>query len=310
LKDMPKGANILQDKENPVHQLSLYMMQEYMKEYWVYIDPGLPILHRPTFDANTCPTLLLMGILALGASAVETRLKCDSACSTFLASHLSLELASHLSLEIEFTWLWLVQARLLLEFLETMNSTRSSQDQAHICHPTTIMLIRRSNILNDRSTAESGVPAAWSDPSVGYLWGQWINNETARRAALGGIVLETYRATVLNYRPNIDVHEMKLLLPCDEALWYASNGAEVRRVDQCLRGNGIRPIMFHEALQRVTDSRNIQPNSFNIQPNLFNRDILIAGVIFLSWRQQQQCLLRIDQFWTEGGILISGSMDI
>ena len=58
-------------REDDHHVLSVNMMHTYINSYWLHFHPQMPILHRPTFGANTCPSLLLIAIMALGASCLE-----------------------------------------------------------------------------------------------------------------------------------------------------------------------------------------------------------------------------------------------
>jgi hypothetical protein len=41
-------------------------------------------------------------------------------------------------------------------------------------------------------------------------------------------------------------HEMRIPLPCDEALWSAPSAAQVARVQSSLQTNGVKPTMFLE----------------------------------------------------------------
>ena len=141
------------------HVLSLHMLQTYISSYWFHFHPQMPILHKPTFEANKCPDLLLIAIIALGASCLEKRHGYEV---TQNCSELSVFLAWHLRWEIFMckdsrppAGLWVFQALLLLETFEKMYSTRPLHERAHIHHATTLTLMRRGSSLIGRSSVDS-----------------------------------------------------------------------------------------------------------------------------------------------------------
>jgi hypothetical protein len=78
------------NKDDDSHVLSLNMMQTYIGSYWIHFHPQLPILHKPTFNATSCPDLLLLSIMCLGASCLEKSYgqeltQATSALANFLA---------------------------------------------------------------------------------------------------------------------------------------------------------------------------------------------------------------------------------
>jgi hypothetical protein len=78
-------------------------------------------------------------------------------------------------------------------------------------------------------------------------------------------------------------HEMRLPLPCDEALWSANNSAEVGRIETSLHSNGVKPISFLEGLKRTLNAQEVRTNSFG-------RTILMAGLLSVSWHMNQRDL--------------------
>jgi hypothetical protein len=78
-------------------------------------------------------------------------------------------------------------------------------------------------------------------------------------------------------------HEMRLPLPCDEALWSATSSAEVGRVEQSLHQNGIKPATFLDGLKKTLNGQPVRTNSFG-------RTILMAGLLSVSWHMNQRDL--------------------
>ena len=142
--------------------------------------------------------------------------------------------------------LWVQQALLLLELYEKMFGPRELYERAHIHHATTLIVMRRGSSLIGRSAIES--PGGSSDPTRtppgpdGTIntsgvntpdadWNRWITAEATRRVAFAAFIIDSTHATLFGHSAVMSPHDLKLPLPCDEALWAATSGAEVSRVE-------------------------------------------------------------------------------
>lgn len=282
-------------KDDDHHVLSLHMMQTYISSYWVHFHPQLPILHKPTFNATSCPDLLLLSIMCIGASCLEKSYGHDvtqacSSLSNFLAWHLRWEIF----MDADFrppAKLWIFQALLLLEVFEKMYSTRPLHERAHIHHATTLTLMRRGSSLIGRSAMDSppsvkdgktnGHPGGANTPDE--WWNHWITNEATRRAAFAAFVMDSIHATMFGHSAVMVAHEMRLPLPCDEALWSATSSSEVGRVEASLHSNGIKQTTFLDGLKKTLNGQSVRTNSFG-------RTILMAGLLSVSWHMNQRDL--------------------
>ena len=66
-----KEALLDGDRDEDSHVLSLRMMQRYIGSFWSYFHPQMPILHKPTFAADKTQNLLLIAVMAIGASCLN-----------------------------------------------------------------------------------------------------------------------------------------------------------------------------------------------------------------------------------------------
>jgi hypothetical protein len=284
--------------------LSLKMLQIYIASYWQHFHPQLPILHKPTFEANRCPLLLLIAIIALGASCLEKQHGYEktqncSELSNFFAWHLRWEIFQARDSRPA-AKLWVFQALILLEIFEKMYSTRPLHERAHIHHATTLTLMRRGSALIGRSSLDS--PPSGSNPSSRHgsvngiqtgtgsgaytadeWWNQWIHNEATRRAAFAAFVMDSIHATMFGHSAVMVAHEMRLPLPCDEALWSATSSGEIGRVESSLVQHGIKSTTFLDGLKKTLSNQAVRTNSFG-------RTILMAGLLSVSWHMNQRDL--------------------
>lgn len=282
------------NKDDDRHVLSLHMMQTYISSYWVHFHPQLPILHKPTFNASTCPDLLLLAIMCLGACCLEKNYghevtQACSALSNFLAWPLRWELFKHEDFRPP-AKLWIFQSLILLESFEKMYSTRPLHERAHIHHATTLTLMRRGSSLIGRSALDS--PPSLKEGksnSIGGIntpdewWNHWITNEATRRAAFAAFVMDSIHATMFGHSAVMVAHEMRLPLPCDEALWSATSSSEVGRVEASLHSSGIKQMTFLDGLKKTLNGQSVRANSFG-------RTVLMAGLLSVSWHMNQRDL--------------------
>ncbi|KAK5085787.1 hypothetical protein LTR05_005075 [Lithohypha guttulata] len=280
------------------HILSLRMMHTYIGSYWYHQHAQLPILHKPTFSADNTPNLLLLAVIAIGAATLDkaygTSLT-DSAAefANFIVWHLRWEIIR----DIDFrppAKLWVFQTLLLIETYEKMYSTRILHERAHIHHDSTLTLMRRGSSLIGKSALESPASPAegrnekftnggMSHKDSNDEWSRWISNEATKRAAFGAFVLDSIHCTMFGHSAKMVAHEMRLPLPCDEALWAATSPAEVGRVQASLRTNGVKPISFLESLKRTLNGQTVRTNSFG-------RTTIMAGLLSVSWHMTQRDL--------------------
>ena len=293
-----KDAFLDGDRDLDGHVLSLGSMQTYISSYWYHFHPQMPILHKPTFSADKAQNLLLVAIIAIGASCLD---KIHGPNVTQAGAELSNFLAWHLRGEIfkddDFlppAKLWVFQTLLLLEVYEKMYSTRVLHERAHIHHGTTLTLMRRGSSLIGRSALDSPptlkdeIPGLNSNGDQGSTsntpeqwWNHWITNEATRRVAFAAFIIDSIHATMFGHSATMVAHEMKLQLPCDETLWSATSSAEVGRIESNLQANGIKPMTFFDGLKNTLKGKPVRTNSFG-------RTAIMAGLLSVSWHMNQR----------------------
>lgn len=251
-------------------------------------------VHRPTFSPNKTPNLLLIAIMILGCSCSiksddHTTAKSATEFSTVLAWYLRWEIFSRM--HMQFDDLWVFQALLLLETYEKTYSSRILHERAHIHHATTITLMRRGSFLLGRSpldsppSREENLPEseAMTRSSTEVWWDEWIRREATRRVAFAAFMIDSTHAAMFGHSMIMVTHEMRLVLPCDEALWSATSVDEVWKIETTLRSNGVKPLSFLEGLRSTLNGQEIFTNAFG-------RSLLLSGLLSVSWHMNQRDL--------------------
>jgi len=286
------------DRDLHTHVLSLRSMQTYIGSYWYHFHPQMPVLHRPTFSADKTQNLLLLAVIAIGASCLDkvhgpNVTQAGAELSNFLAWHLRGEIFKHVDF-LPPAKLWVFQTLLLLEVYEKMYSTRVLHERAHIHHGTTLTLMRRGSSLIGRSALDSpptakeealGMTLNGTQASASHTpeqwWNHWITNEATRRVAFAAFIIDSIHATMFGHAATMVAHEMKLQLPCDETLWSATSSAEVGRIETNLQANGIKPMTFFDGLKNTLKGKPVRTNSFG-------RTAIMAGLLSVSWHMNQR----------------------
>lgn len=165
-------------------------------------------------------------------------------------------------------------------------------------HATTLTVMRRGSSLIGRSAADSskdGDDPTRTPPGPGgsintsgvntpdAYWNRWITAEATRRAAFAAFVIDSTHATLFGHAAVMSPHDIRLPLPCDEALWSATSSAEVQRVEASLAANGFKTTSFLEGLRRTLNGQKVRTNTFG-------RVILMAGLLNVSWHMNQRDL--------------------
>jgi hypothetical protein len=286
--------------DNPDHALSVQMLRTALMSYWVHIHQQMPIMHRPTFQPRTCPDLLLLAMICLGGSCLERTHPAESAanCSEF-AFFAAYHIRWAVFKDAEFrptAKLWTFQTMLLLELFEKMYSTRALHERAHIHHATTLTVMRRGSSLIGRVIEIPGDDDPTRTPpgpegsinTSGYnthdaWWNRWITAEATRRVAFAAFVIDSTHATLFGHSAIMSPHDMRLPLPCDEALWAATSSAEVQRVEASLAANGFKTTTFLDGLKKTLNGQKVRTNTFG-------RVILMSGLLNISWHMNQRDL--------------------
>lgn len=237
---------------------ALPYLQSYIANYWRYFHPQYPILHKPSFQADVCASGLLWAIILVGAAFEKKHDLC-----TRIADKLRWSIFESPDF-VPPAKLWVIQALLLLEIFEKSMTTRKLHERAHLHHGTLLQLVRRGSALTGDDTPGE------LDP-----WQRWIEAEATKRAALMAFSLDVFDAALFGHPLFMSVHEIRLSLPCSEALWdeYPSERGIPRTNTQ----------PFLVELKKLL-------NKTHVDTGPFGRRILLSGLVCVSLQMQQRDL--------------------
>jgi hypothetical protein len=284
-KKDPLCATLLQDSGNDIAGLSSEMLRQCIRQYWDQVSPRLPIVHQPTFSTSGCSILLLMVMVALGASSLHSQdttgmFKEHGFFADLIITCVRWEIltADEASPPVA---LWVAQALLLLEFYEKMCSTRKLHERAHIYHTVTLTLLRRGSPLIGRAGSESPpdlAPASEHESQLGgrAAWIRWAETEAMHRVVFAAFMMDVVHAAMFGHAADMAPHEIRLPLPCDDKLWSATSPEDLRQQEAGFRMYGVKTVSFLDGLKSALHGKEVQTHSFG-------RMIIMSGLLSVGW---------------------------
>lgn len=274
---------------------------KYLNSYWTKFHVQYPILHKPTFAPDKCPSGLLWVIIAIGAALVGENM---------LAKIIATPLRWAIFESEEFdppARLWVIQSLLLLEIYEKVMGDRKTHVRAHVHHGTTLQLIRRGALLTGASMSNDNY---CNDSNTfdddGYLsskngdpWKRWIQGEATKRAALLAFVIDTHHSVLFSHPSLISIHEIRLSLPCSQTLWdsFPTTSEDHRKITNVIT------LPLIEAVKMMLNKK-----SFEYSP--FGRQVLLSGLLSIANQMQQRDILLDSIVWsnqTQGSSVVTNN---
>ncbi|KAI1171069.1 fungal-specific transcription factor domain-containing protein [Nemania sp. FL0916] len=274
---------LLQESGNDLPAIHLDFLRECVCYYWEVVSPRMPIVHQPTFSPSRCPVHLLLVMIALGAAQIHCQSPAGEyeeykAFADLIITSIRLEILGDKG-AVPPVDLWVAQALLLVEFYEKMYSTRKLHERGHIYHCVTLNLLRRGSPLIGKAGLESPPDEqSGADPTTDdrAWWVRWAETEAMHRVVFGAFMMDIINAAMFGHTADMAPHEIRLPLPCDEALWSASSHESARQQEAGLRMYGIRPVFFLDGLKRALHGQEVRTHSFG-------RMIIMCGLLSVGW---------------------------
>lgn len=101
------------------------------------------------------------------------------------------------------------------------------------------------------------------------------------RVVFAAFQMDIQHAVMFGHSADMAPHEIRLPLPCDEALWNATSATSVQQMDTNLRMYGIKPIGFLDGLKRSLHGQEVKTHHFA-------RMILMSGLLSVGWHMSRR----------------------
>lgn len=265
-------------------------LQTALKSYWQAYHPKYPILHKPSFNVNKEPPILLLSMIMTGASFLGADQR--RTISDVIAGPLRWLIFSHEDFQPT-SETYIIQALLLLECYEKTSTNRYLHERSYLHHGTTIQLLRRTPSLGGHPLRTKEGLSARADESIEDIYKNWIDFETLKRTALYAFFIDTTHAVVFGYTYLfIHCNQIQLSLPCPDEIWESYDLSLQKLLEN---GFGSRSISFVNCIQKLLGyvmNKLQNPDAAEPWPKLstskFGEKLLLSGLISIMFQLQQQ----------------------
>lgn len=281
------------------------ILQKSLKTFWEKFHPQYGLIHKPSFNVDDQPPILLLTMLMTGASYLGPSYRetiSDPICGPLrwiIFSHKDFQPPSRT---------YIIQSLLLLEKYEKASTNRYLHERSYLHHGTTIQLLRRTPSLGGHplrdKTKHDG--SELSD-DINDILKEWIEFESLKRVAYFAFYMDISHAVVYGYMTIfINFRQIKLDIPCPDRIWETYNltieslkqygfGSKVRKQNGnitflgCIR-SFIKIVMgkiknIHEPNKSEVDEEEIEKLDIN---SVMGKKALLAGILSLMFQCQEE----------------------
>ncbi|CDO92624.1 unnamed protein product [Kluyveromyces dobzhanskii CBS 2104] len=284
-----EGQNALALLIADIKYILLQKLQTALKSYWLNFHPQYPILHKPSFDIEKAPPILVLSMIMTGASYLGSENR--NTVSDVIAGPLRWLIFSHEDFQPT-SETYIIQALLLLECYEKTSTNRYLHERSYLHHGTTIQLLRRTPSLGGHPLRVKKEHSPSDYESMEETYKNWIDFETLKRTALYAFYIDTTHAVVFGYTYLfIHCNQVRLSLPCSDEIWD-SYDLSLEKLLQ--HGFGGKDVSFLDTLKQLLNDvmhqlrRSNSVNSWtNLKSSKFGEKLLLSGLISIMFQLQQ-----------------------
>ncbi|KAI0123794.1 fungal-specific transcription factor domain-containing protein [Xylariales sp. AK1849] len=256
--------------------LSLSALQDYSDLFFTKFNTAYPLIHCATFDASLKEPLLLLSILLLGATYSTRDAHQLAVCiHDVLRPHIFAHAGFGATPE-----LWVLQTILLVECFGKSRAGQKQHDMSHLFHGLLINLIRRSDCQSVQTGGGKEIPSEPSD--LRLRWRQWAESEEKKRLSFLCFMWDTQHAVLFCQSLCMSAFELRLSMPCSQALWEARDEAAWKPLGVVELQS---EISFLAALKSYLSAPNSQRTS---RLNTLSRILLLHGLMSIAWDLQRR----------------------
>lgn len=254
-------------------------LDQYLYLFFTAFCTQVPLVHSSSWKMEDKPHLLVRAMQACGALFVKTE-RANNFISETLAS-------ARDPLIQEFTKITsspreqahLILTAVLLQTIGLFHQKPEERVSSSVYHGMLVMMIRRNGIIG-RVGAWAAVDLS-SPEAVEISWREWACYETIKRALFLSYIHDCCHCMYFSLTPSFQPSELDINLPCDTALWTATNSKDWFEIVQAPSAYGtgharISGVRMQHALAALGET---QPQLVPLSLNMFAHFILIHTIL-------------------------------
>ncbi|SMN19076.1 similar to Saccharomyces cerevisiae YPR022C Putative protein of unknown function [Maudiozyma saulgeensis] len=303
------------------------VLQITLKSFWDNFQPKYGLLHKPSFQVNNEPDILILSLIMTGASYLGPQYRetiSDPICGPLrwmIFSHPDFQPPSHT---------YIIQALLLLENYEKTCTNRYLHERSYLHHGTTMQLLRRTPSLgghplrdkkrHNHTDEGSHLDDFLSEEKIKNVVTRWVEFESLKRVAFFAFYMDVTHAVIFGYMNLfISFKQVHLELPCPDELWSSYDLSFEKLSEFGFFGDGTsnyKNITFLSALKylirdvlKKLDNKEVVDTSTNGKngsvtgndddnemsilfdngnQSVFGKKILLAGILSMMFQCQEE----------------------
>jgi len=174
---------------------------------------------------------------------------------------------------------------------------RLDHEMSDILQGVMITLARRNSVIFEDNAPVVGKQR--NAPTDETKWHEWIKRESIKRFAHFIFINDTQHSCVFGHQGVMSVWEMKVTMPCSDALWIASNAQEWRRIMSEERKARSQEIQAATLLDIVMAFVSPSNRSATLDPRTVPLDALglysvLHGIFSVAWHHRHR---KISPHW-------------
>ncbi|KAF4878033.1 Zinc finger protein klf1 [Colletotrichum siamense] len=205
--------------------LSLNTLNAFIQLYFEEFHDILPIIHRPTFDPNCAPYLL---VLAIGNVGRRFSKLAGETCSGTEFDQFVYHAAQHHVGNLppnDTIPAWLAQTVLLSQVSMAFSNDKQNVERSKVTRG--ILAVTLGKLEPRLETAATTIYTDTAPSNVQTQWEAWIEWELLRRTAFGLWLLDSQCCLLFDLTPVVPTEALatQMPLPCHERLWEKSSAS-------------------------------------------------------------------------------------
>lgn len=274
-------------------------VKHFVHLFFVNFQGHFPMIHLPTFNITLIYDGLLLAIICIGAVYSKRGISVDQVRMLIDKSFAAIDRneAPQGPLEIEE-----IQARYFLHVLATWHGHHYQRENARKRYNKVIQKARAAGLFQPL-TAENPGASGFSvyhqlddrPPNrQSWNWLAWLEQEKRSRVMFGIFLLNSAFVIFFNSPPQIQLHEIRLPLPADDAAWEAPDANECANTlglngEGCISGNvaGSRQLRQPEFVVALKSLLQMHLDFNPGTTNAYSKFILIHALHVHIWTTQK-----------------------
>lgn len=274
-------------------------VKHFVHLFFVNFQGHFPMIHLPTFNITLIYDGLLLAIVCIGAVYSKKGITVDQVRTLIDKSFAAIDRneAPPGPLEIEE-----IQGRYFLHVLATWHGHSYQRENARKKYGKVIQKARAAGLFQPLTPENPGVSGFSVYHQLddrpptrqNWNWLAWLEQEKRNRVMFGIFLLNSAFVIFFNSPPQIQLHEIRLPLPADDAAWEAPDANECANAlglngEGCIGGNvaGTRQLRQPELIVALRSLLQVQLDLSPGTTNAYSKFILIHALHVHIWTTQK-----------------------